>query len=98
MAGEDRDYLAWLAWRRCCAPGGCGQLAEAHHPRHGVGMALRAHDHRAVPLCRQCHIDIEQHRGRFDGWSKGRVAEWCDLMGAHYRRLYEESENGLIPF
>jgi len=98
MAGEDRNYTVWLSWRRCCAPGGCGKLAECHHPRHDVGMGLRAHDHRAVPLCRQDHIDIEQHDGRFAGWTKEQVAEWCDLMAAHYRRIYLDTENGLIPF
>jgi hypothetical protein len=66
-----------------------------HHPRHNVGMAMRAHDHRAVPLCPTCHDSI--HRltcGPFKGWVRDQVRAFLDALGdslrAEYQRNHEE--------
>lgn len=92
MANEDRNYLTWLRMRRCCAPGPPHAGGEPHHPRHdehgAVGMGLRAHDHRAISLCRACHLAIELHTGPFAGWTKERVREWVDDQAARLLRLY----------
>jgi len=60
-------------------------------------MGRRSHDHRAVPLCRRCHEDIEQHRGAFAGMSKEQVAEWLDAKGAELRRRYLALESSDFP-
>jgi len=46
----------------------CGQPAEIHHLREGMGMGQRAPDDRAIPLC-PCHHrtgghGIAYHAGR----------------------------------
>ena len=64
-----------------------------HHPRYNVGMALRAHDHRAVPLCPECHDSI--HRltcGRFKGWVRQQVRDFLDDQGEALRALYLQRE------
>jgi len=92
MAGEDPEYLAWLRLRKCSAPGPPHWGGDAHHPRHDetgpVGMSLRAHDHRAISLCRACHGHIEQRTGPFAGWSRERVRCWHDEQAARSRAIY----------
>jgi hypothetical protein len=89
MAGEDHFYIAWLGGKECSSR--CGRRSgPPHHPRHNVGLAMRAHDHRAVPLCPECHESI--HRltfGFFKGWNRQQVRYWLDALAVKYRALYE---------
>lgn len=102
MANEDPDYLEWIRRQPCCVPG-CGKAAEAHHPRHAVGLAQRAHDHRAIPLCPE-HHGAGIHRltsGFFKGWSREQVRAFCDREGARFRERYLDPrawEHDGIPF
>jgi hypothetical protein len=49
----DRKYLAWLHELPCSV---CeARPVEAHHDRKGMGMAQRAPDRRAIPLCPAHH-------------------------------------------
>ncbi len=38
-----------------CACCGASPPSSAHHPRHGAGMAQKASDWLAIPLCWECH-------------------------------------------
>lgn len=53
MANEDPEYSRWVREQPCSM---CMKKppSEQHH-RSGAGMALRAHDHESMPLCRDCH-------------------------------------------
>lgn len=83
MAGEDKAHCAQLRELPCCRcrarPAG-----EVHH-RTGAGMAMRSHDHEAMPLCSSCHTAFHAASGPFKGWDKARRAEWQDMMVERYR-------------
>ena len=87
MATEDPDYLAWVRRQRCAVPG-CESSSEAHHPRHDVGLGLRAHDHRAIPLCHQHHAELHGLCGYFKGWSREQVRAFCERESAATRARY----------
>jgi hypothetical protein len=89
MAGEDRDYADWLRAQPCCAP--CWPQhpsGEIHHARHDVGMGLRAHDHRAVPICRKHHTDLHGLSGPFRGWNRDGIRSFLDDEIARLRLRY----------
>jgi len=93
MANEDRYYICWLGVQTCCATDCRNKSGPPHHPRHDVGMGMRAHDHRAVPLCPECHESI--HRltwGTFKGWTRDMVREFMDKKAMKYRKLYTSIE------
>jgi hypothetical protein len=52
------DLLSQLGCVVCTRLGYPGTPAEIHHPRKGVGLALRASHYDAIPLC------VEHHRGQ----------------------------------
>lgn len=98
MAGEDPDYIDWLGTKPCAT--GCGKRSgPPHHPRHAsaalggvVGLSMRAHDHRAVPLSQECHDSI--HRltcGFFKGWHRQQVRDFLDELALKYRSEYERT-------
>jgi hypothetical protein len=94
MAGEDQDYIVWLAMTQPCV--GCGaRSGPPHHPRHDVGAGRRAHDRRAVPMCYLCHDSI--HRltyGRFKGWTRQQVRDFLDDHGMRLSALYSRTHDG----
>ena len=92
MAGEDSAYLRWLAYRRCIAPGCNQRSGPPHHPRHGVAMSRRAHDHRAVPLCPCCHEDAQQYRGVWSAMGKIGMRAYFDDAATELRNLYLKIE------
>lgn len=58
MTNKDRQRLGRLAEIGCIAcykQGTPGTPAEIHHPRAGTGLALRASNDRAIPLCPAHH-------------------------------------------
>jgi hypothetical protein len=84
MAGEDPAHLGYVRSQPCCAPGapaGCYGAIEAHHAGER-GLGLRAHDHTAVPLCRQHHRDWHAGAGPFRGWNQGQRRAWAVLAVA----------------
>lgn len=95
MAREDREYMEWLGAKSCAT--GCGRRSgPPHHPKHlpsggGVGIALRAHDHRAVNLCHVCHDSVHKlTTGFFKGWVRQQVRDWLDALGEKLRAEYEQ--------
>jgi hypothetical protein len=61
MTKDEKKHLDLVSQLGCivCAKLGYGETpAEIHHPRKGVGLALRASHYDAIPLC------LEHHRGQ----------------------------------
>jgi hypothetical protein len=77
---EDKAYAAWLRTQPCCAPGPepCRRPATVHHPRHNVGLGLRAPDRDGIPLCLEDHSlnGLHQLAGRFKGWTGEQLEAW----------------------
>lgn len=81
MAGEDPNHLARVRGLRCCARelGPCSGGVQAHHVRDHTGLALRAHDHDAIPLCDAHHDALHDGgpRSPFRGWPRERLQLWA---------------------
>lgn len=98
--GDDPGYLAWLRRQHCAVkthpfPGAthCQGITEAHHPT-GAGMAKKAPDRRAFPLCALHHRPgfHDGHDPTFAGWKRERRNDWQDEMSATYRAKYERTK------
>lgn len=50
---KNKRYLGWVAQQNCVLCGAVG--VHCHHIREGQGMAQRASDFLAIPLCPECH-------------------------------------------
>jgi len=50
---KSKQYLDWVAQQNCVLCGAYG--VHCHHIREGQGMAQRASDFLAIPLCPDCH-------------------------------------------
>lgn len=61
-------------------------------------MGKRAHDHRAIPLCRQHHQDIELRHGPFAGWTREQVRRFEDEQADLARATYLALEASTFPF
>ena len=72
----------WLG--ACGAPDFCSGPIEAHH-RTGAGLALKASDHEAFPLCQKHHRDFHDSKGVFRSWTKQEKKEWQAKMVERYR-------------
>ena len=93
--GDDPARLRWLRAQPCAA---CGRIgpSHAHHPRHGVGLALKAPDSDAIPLCASdprtgrlgCHDALHRRHGLFWGWDSVRVMCWEMAQTARYQERY----------
>jgi hypothetical protein len=91
---DDPAYLAYLRAQPCRAPGLPPHAGgDPHHARHeasgaSVGGKLKAHDHRAISLCREHHTDIDALSGPFKGWVRAQVHAWVDQQIAAQRADY----------
>lgn len=86
MAGEDPKHLTLLRTFPCALRSStCDGPTEAHHSTHGRGMAQRAHDHEAIPLCRRHHAEFHKASGWFGGWSNRMRTDWQRDLVAAYR-------------
>jgi hypothetical protein len=86
MANEDAEYLRWIRTQSCR---GCGRCApsEAHHAgKRGLGQ--RAHDHTAIPLCRDCHRAWHDCRAPFAGWARAEREAWAEAQIAVMRATF----------
>jgi len=86
VAGEDPDYLVWLRHRPCliCA----AYPSDAHHAgRRGLGQ--KAHDHTALPLCRQHHAAWHDGGDPFRRWTRDDRRAWAEDTAAKLRADYE---------
>lgn len=73
MSAAHLDLIRKLPCTHCLAVGKC----EAHHLKAGTnerGMGLRSTDRWAVPLCHDCHMELEAMGSRNE-------AKWFDLVG-----------------
>ena len=90
VAGEDSAYLEYIRRQPCCAPGGeCSGGVQAHHDRHQVGLALRAHDRRTIPLCAGHHRELHSMSGVFATWTGPQLREWVADRIAEHQARYE---------
>lgn len=86
MAGEDPNYLGWVARLKCCC---CpAQSGPPHHTTAGRGKGQRAHDHRAIPLCHMHHDERHRLCGFFKGWVRDEIQAWEETMVARTRGLW----------
>ncbi len=86
-----RDVIGaeWLSLVRTLACGCCGAPAPsyAHHIREGQGMAQRADDFLAVPLCHDCHQGQHGIHGDRQRWVQHKVDE-LTVLAATIRVIY----------
>lgn len=79
--GSDPAYLARVRQMPCCAArlSSCeGTAVDAHHAGPRPGVAMKAHDRTAVPLCRHHHQRFHDAAHPFRRWSKAMRREWQD--------------------
>lgn len=72
---DDPVYLAWVRRWPCCVGGMLCGPARAHHAiemggRRIKGMALKAPDAEALPLCEMHHTQFHLGQGFCKGWDK----------------------------
>lgn len=92
-ATDDPARLSWTRRQLCCAPVLCNDAAEAHHPRqHAAGLASRAPDDTAIPLCRRHHGELHGLSGVFRDWDRARLQAWERERVAEHRAMYEGRE------
>jgi hypothetical protein len=86
---KDPKYLKWIRQRPCIFEGPmCDGPIEAHH-RTGAGLALKAPDRDAIPLCRRHHAERHRHAGPFHKLTKAERKAWEADMVATYQALYD---------
>jgi hypothetical protein len=93
MAGEDARYLEWVRTLPCCR---CARPPRSHpHHKTVPGIARKAHDHDAMPLCPLCHHDFHALCGPFKGWTRDQLRLWQELhVGTTQARswLHEDAD------
>jgi hypothetical protein len=81
MAGEDPKYLVLVRELPCLAAEldgpDCGGAIQAHHAGRRPGVALKAHDHSAIPLCSIHHTSFHQLSPPFR-MPRARLRAWQD--------------------
>jgi hypothetical protein len=68
-----RELGCMLAWTRRCAG-----IVEAHHAGKRPGVAKKAPDDTAIPLCSTHHIDWHAASGVFRGLDQAARRAWAD--------------------
>jgi hypothetical protein len=91
-AGADPGYLDRVRALPCCARGlpkatPCSDRVHAHHAGARPGVALKAHDHTATPLCDQHHRDWHDATGPFKVWNKEKRRAWAESQIARTQQL-----------
>lgn len=85
-SGADAAYLERVRGLACCARPlsrhyQCGGAIEAHHAGARPGVAMKADDATAIPLCARHHrADWHGAKGAFLGWCKATRRAWSDEM------------------
>lgn len=90
--GGDETYLTYVRSLPCCAPTiyPCRNPSpqHAHHPRTGVGLALKAPDREAIPLCWLHHKCLHDLRGPFEHFNREMLRAWQRTQADRTRRDY----------
>lgn len=85
---EDPAHLVLVRTLACCAPLIGNPRADRHwgdveaHHETGAGLALKADDHRSMPLCKRHHGDFHRLCGVFANWTKRTLKAWQREMVA----------------
>ena len=87
---KDKRYLGWVAQQNCVLCGAVG--VHCHHIREGQGMAQRASDYLAIPLCPDCHMGQQGAHGDKTLFRVYKVTE-LDLLARTIQLLYESGKN-----
>lgn len=61
---------------------------HAHHPRIGTGLALKAQDRQAIPLCWLHHRCLHDLRGPFEHFNRAMLRAWQTEQAEKHQRLY----------
>jgi len=69
-----------------CACCGAASPSNVHHIREGQGMAQRADDFLAIPLCWYCHQGPQGIHGDRSAWRMRKLTE-LDALADTIRRL-----------
>lgn len=78
---RDPVYLARVRGLACCAIGlrtPCRGPVHAHHAGGRPGVAIKAHDHTAVPLCMAHHGEWHAANGAFHIWNREKRRSWSE--------------------
>lgn len=94
LAGEDKPYTDWLRQQGChqCRRMPAGQV---HHAT-GAGMAMRSHDHLAMPLCVYCHQAFHDGSGPFKWMEKAGRREWQEKGVTSWRSRFRALTNRTV--
>lgn len=83
---RDPEYLKWLAGCQCCVPGCNYSPCEAGHVgRTGKGIAVKASDHEALPICFRHH---RKYHLRGHLWFAREYRVSFEKQITKYRRMY----------
>ena len=86
------DHKARIASMRCALCERLGQTqarrTEVHHVREGQGVAQRASDYLAIPLCSDCHRGPQGLHGDRSLWKVAKVGE-LDLLADTIEKIAE---------
>lgn len=76
---KNHQHLMTLRSMPCCL---CGEMGpnEVHHVRQGQGLAQKASDYLAIPLCPDCHRGPKGRHGDQSLFRLYKVTE-MDLLG-----------------
>lgn len=90
MAGDDKEYNAFLRGFPCCMAGHgeCLGALHVHHAQGRKGLGQRNSDTTGKPLCTKHHQERHALSGPFKGWNKQRIRDWERDTAERYRRLY----------
>lgn len=88
--GGDEAYLDWIRSLPCCSCGRASSEFQPTHPHHstGAGMAMKAPDREALPLCARCHRDFHDGNGFCDGWNRAQRHLFQALAVERCQRAY----------
>jgi len=90
MAGENKEYAAWLR-KQPCAMTGHGECLGALHVHHSPGhkgLGQRNHDDSGKPLCTLHHTQRHALSGPFRGMGKEALRDWERTTAERFRQLY----------
>ena len=104
MAGEDKAYTTWIRSLQCAACEDQQHKTSCHH-RTGAGIAKRAHDWEAMPLCgngtQGCHGSLHSLMfGSFKGYTKDRIRDWQEQCVKSLRSEYlgQQLDGAVVGF
>ena len=93
-AGSDPAYLAWVRTLPCAVPFpglGCKGRMHAHHAGRKPGVALKAPDSTAIPLCDAHHRQWHDASGIFADLTKAERASYADMQIARTQAAWSRA-------